>query len=84
MASDGDTGAMQHDQFERPEDAALSRWPAAAEPRVVSVDVRGDKAEVQIAVGPSYDYWVRCERRGTGWEEVSSANGPSLVFFNDE
>ena len=36
--------------FKTPEAAALAEWPAAAEPRVVSADIRGGRAEVVLGV----------------------------------
>lgn len=65
-----------------PEGAALSAWPPAAEAEVVSVDERGDKAQVHIRVGPSYDYWVCCVRRDDRWYGAGDGNGPNLAFFD--
>ena len=68
----------------RPEDVALAGWPSAAEPRVASVDVRGEKAEVHILVGPSYDYWVKCVRQGGRWVALGDGNAPSSLFFDTD
>jgi hypothetical protein len=66
--------------FDSPEDAALAGWPPAARPRVVSVTVRGDRAEVEIDMMPSYQYWVYCIRRNGRWREVVSGNGPNYSW----
>jgi hypothetical protein len=65
--------------FETPEGAALAGWDASggANPGVVSVDVRGDRAEVVIEVGPSYPDYVYCYRMAGRWHEAVSGNGPS-------
>lgn len=65
--------------FDSPEAAALSGWASAmaAHPRVVSVDVQGDRAEVVIDTEPSYLDYVYCVRRGGRWFEVVSGNGPT-------
>lgn len=67
-----------------PVTAALSEWPSAAQPHVVSVDERGDKAQVHLSVGPSYDYWVICVRRADRWHEAGSGNAPRHFFFDSE
>jgi hypothetical protein len=66
--------------FDSPEAAALANWPAAAEPRVVSVTFAGDRAEVVIEVDPEYRYrdWVYCIRRDGRWVETVSGNGPTI------
>jgi hypothetical protein len=66
--------------FATPEAAALAEWPAAADPVVVSVDIRGDYAEVVLLVNGDYRYWVYLEQGRDGWEEVSSGNGPNFVY----
>lgn len=65
--------------FDTPEAAALAGWAGAgvADPRVVSVDIRGSRAEVIIEVGPSYPDWVYCYRLDDGWHEACSGNMPS-------
>ena len=67
-----------------PEAAALAEWPVSAEPVVVSVDNRGDRAEVTLDVNGDYRYWVYLERDDEGWVEVSSGNGPNFVFRRDQ
>ncbi|HET6874590.1 MAG TPA: hypothetical protein VFH70_07420 [Acidimicrobiales bacterium] len=62
--------------FDRPEDAALDGWPEAAQARVVSVDIRGDRAEVVLDTEPSYPYWIYCRRSDQGWEVTVGGNGP--------
>jgi hypothetical protein len=66
------------EHFASPEEAVLADWPAAAHARVVSVDVRGRRAEVVIDTDPHYLYWVYCVRDVAGWREVVSGNGPTL------
>jgi len=50
-----------------PADCALDGWAdtPAAQPRVVSVEVRGAKAQVLIVVGHEED-WVDCWEDGNG------------------
>jgi hypothetical protein len=62
--------------FASPEDAALATWNSAtsARPRVVSVEVRGDRAEVVIDTQPSHPDYVYCVRREGRWFEVVSSN----------
>jgi hypothetical protein len=66
--------------FESPEAAALATWQSApsARSRVVSVDVRADRAEVVIDTDPSYPDWIYCVRREGRWDVVVSGNGPSI------
>ena len=66
--------------FSTPEEAALAGWSrtTGVTPRVVSVDVRGDRAEVQLAVGPDYPDFVYVVRDGAGWTEVASGDGPTI------
>jgi hypothetical protein len=63
-----------------PEEAALAGWASApaARARVLSVDVRGDRAEVIVDTERSYPDWVYCVRRGDGWYETVSGNGPCV------
>ena len=65
--------------FESPEEAALATWANSPEAhaRIVSVDVRGDRAEVVIDTDPSYPDYVYCQRRVDGWHEAVSGNGPT-------
>jgi hypothetical protein len=65
-----------------PEVAALLEWAGTqgADPRVRAVTVRGDRAEVVIEVGPSYEDWVYCVRRSDGWHGVVSGNGPTVAW----
>ena len=67
-------------RFDTPEAAALATWtPApAAMPRVVSVDVRGDRAEVVLDTVPSYPDYVYCLRTSDGWRVTVSGNGPCV------
>jgi hypothetical protein len=66
------------DGFDSPEAVAIAGWPAPAAPRVVSVTLAGDRAEVVIEVGPEYRYWVYCVRRDGRWVEVVGGNGPTV------
>jgi hypothetical protein len=63
--------------FATPEEAALDGWPAASKARVVSVTVKGDRAEVVLDTDPHYPYWVYCVRRNGAWIEGVSGNGPT-------
>jgi hypothetical protein len=51
--------------FESPEGAALAGWASTpdAHARVISVTVRGDRAEVVIDTDPTYPDCVYCVRR---------------------
>jgi hypothetical protein len=64
--------------FDSPQQAALASWASApsAHPRVVSVDVRGDRAEVVIDTDPSYPDWVYCVRRNGQWSVAIAGNAP--------
>lgn len=62
--------------YDCPEDAALAGWPEAARATVVSVEIRGDRAEVVIDTDPEYPYWVYCQRSGNGWRPTVDGNGP--------
>lgn len=66
--------------FDTPEAAALAGWETTTgvAPSVISVDVRGDRAEVLIEIGPGYPDYVYCYRVGNGWHEASSGNGQSV------
>lgn len=64
--------------FDRPEDAALSGWPKAARAKVVSVEIRGNRAEVVLDTDPHYPYWVYCQRSGKGWQVTIDGNGPCV------
>ena len=59
---------------ESPELAALATWSQAAEVQVVSVEVRGDRAEVVTQTKPPLPdgYWTYCVRRQDGWHETVS------------
>lgn len=61
--------------FDSPEAAALAEWSPAAGARLVSVEVRGDVAEVLIHVRPDYPDYVMCLRTTDGWIAGSSGNG---------
>lgn len=64
--------------FDTPQEAALDSWSPAAQARIISTTIRGDRAEVALEVGPSYPYWVYCIRRQGRWFEGNSANGPTI------
>ena len=63
--------------YDSPEDAALAGWPASAQARILSVDVRGDRAEVVIDTDPSYPYWIYCVKVEGRWHESVTGNGPT-------
>jgi hypothetical protein len=67
------------ESFDTPEAAALAGWEATSRttPRVISVDIRGDRAEVLIEEGASHPDYVYCYRVANGWHEATSGNGPS-------
>ena len=80
----GQTAATMHvtsDQlgYESPEAAALAGWASTpgADARVVSVAVRGDRAEFVIDTDPAYLDYVYCPRRNGRWFEVVSGNAPT-------
>lgn len=62
--------------FDSPEEAALAGWPEAARARVISVEVRGNRAEVVVTTDPDYPYWVYSQRSGEGWQVTLGSNGP--------
>jgi len=64
--------------YPSPEEAALAGWPDSAKVHVVSVEVRGDRAEVLLDTDPSYPYWVYCAKTRDGWRETVSGNGPTV------
>jgi hypothetical protein len=71
------TVAEEEDGYETPEELALADWPSASGVRVVSVEVRGDRAEVHLDMGPTYDYWVYCLKVDGRWHETVSGNAPT-------
>jgi hypothetical protein len=71
--------------FDSPQEAALAGWASApsAHARVVSVDVRGNRAEVLIDTDPSHHPdWVYCVRRNGQWFEAVSGNAPSIGWHD--
>ena len=74
-----ETGAREAAHL-TPERAALATWESAraAQPRVVSITARGDRAEVVIEAEPDYCDWVYCVRDHDGWRSVVSGNGPTI------
>ena len=64
--------------FDSPEQVALSGWPLAANVRVVTVDVRGDRAEVVTDTDPSYPYWTYSIQRNGRWHMTVAGNGPCI------
>jgi hypothetical protein len=75
---------MMKATFETPEAAALAEWPAEAQPVIVSVETRRDRAEVVVEVNSGYRYWTYLRRHGDGWIEVNSGNGPNAVYWDEE
>ncbi len=64
--------------FDTPEDAALADWPAGSRVRVVSLEVRGDRAEVVLDIDPHYPYWVYCIRTEGRWRTTVDGNSPCV------
>lgn len=64
--------------FDSPEEAALDGWPEAAQVKVISVEIRGNRAEVVLDTDPSYPYWVYCQRSDEGWRLTVDGNGPCV------
>ena len=69
-----------------PEVAALAGWrdTQSAEPHVVSVDIRGHRAQVVIDTNPSHRDYVYCIEREGQWREVLSGNGPCVGWDDPE
>lgn len=68
--------------YDSPEEAALAGWAStpSAHPRVVSVEVVNDRAQIVVGTDsdPDGDHdWVYCVRRDGRWREVISGSGPS-------
>jgi len=73
------------ESFPTPEAAALATWDACpgAHARVVSVEVRGDEAQVVVDTDPSYPDYVSCFRTNEGWIASSSGNGPTVSWGSE-
>jgi hypothetical protein len=71
---------MARDGSATPEGAAVAGWAAtsAARPRVVEVEVRGERAEVVLELETGHREWVYCQHGPDGWREVTSGNAPTL------
>jgi hypothetical protein len=65
------------DDRRRLERLALAEWSEAADARVVSVTVAGDRAEVALHVNGDYEYWMYFQRDLEGWQEAWTGNGPT-------
>lgn len=65
---------------ETPEAAALDGLPTDSQVRVVSVEVRGDRAEVVLNTDTGWPNWVYCIRTRERWHEAISANGPTTEW----
>jgi hypothetical protein len=72
------------DGYASPEEGALAGWPDKATVRVLSVDVRGDRAEVVVDTDPSNPYWVYCMRVDGRWHATVSGNGPTVGWDNPD
>jgi hypothetical protein len=70
------------ESFPTPEAAALATWGACpnANARVVSVEVRGDQAQVVVETDPSYPDYVSCLRTDEGWIASASGNGSTVSW----
>lgn len=64
--------------YASPEEAALADWPESARVRVISVEVRGDRAEIVLDTVPSYQYWVYCVLTDGRWRQAVSGNAPTV------
>jgi hypothetical protein len=69
---------VEDGRFDRPENAALAGWPAAAQARIISVEIRGNRAEVVLDTDPHYPYWVYCRRSDAGWRITVDGNAPCV------
>lgn len=61
---------------------ALAEYSEAAAARVISITVRGKRAEVALLVNGDYEYWEYFQRDQQGWHETSSSSGP-FVDWDD-
>lgn len=75
---------MTSDTYPTPEEAALAGWPASSKVHVVSVTIRGNRAEVVLDTDPHYPYWVYCRKVGDGWVEGATGNGPTPGWDDPE
>ncbi len=57
---------------------ALAEWSEAADARVVSVTVVGDRAEVALVVNGDYEYWAYFQCDEQGWWETVAGVGPCV------
>lgn len=71
------TVADSENGYDTPHEVALADWPPASHVRIVSVDIRGDRAEVLLDMDPTYAYWVYCIRVDGRWYESVSGNAPT-------
>ena len=73
----------EHSEDNTPEGVALAGWASTtqANAQVVAVEVRGNRAQVEIEVDPGYREWVCLERLDGRWCEATSGNGPSASWL---
>jgi hypothetical protein len=57
---------------------ALAEWSEAADARVVSVTVVGNRAEVALVVNGDYEYWAYFQCDEQGWYETVAGVGPTV------
>lgn len=66
--------------YETPEEVALADCPPSSGAHIVSVDIRGDRAQVLLDFDPSYEYWVYCVCVEGRWHEAVSGNAPTPAW----
>jgi hypothetical protein len=64
--------------FDSPEEAALAGWPTGSHVRVLSVEIRGDRAEVVLDTKPHCPYWMYCMKTAGRWRITVDGNGPCI------
>lgn len=63
---------------------ALADFSASAGARVVTCRIEGDRAEVELSVGPDYEYFMYYARDEDGeWIESGSSSGTNEIWFDD-
>lgn len=63
-----------------PSQAALASWATTSgvTPKVRSLQISGDRAEVVLDLGQHFDDWVYCIERVDGWHVTVDGNGPCI------
>ncbi len=72
--------------FPTPTEAALATWATTTgvEPRIKSLQVSGNRAEVVLDYGQYFDDWVYCIEREDGWCVTVDGNGPCVGWEDPE